>query len=199
MIANVTPLPTELAGVQVVVNGVPAPLYSIAFANGEDQISFQVPFETPTGPGAAELQVFDQGDQTADFTADSFTADPGIFVYNGSFAVAVSATTGLLIGPDNPALAGEILVLYTTGLGPLSVDVPDGVPAPSDPLAYTVDPVDVFVDGESSEVFFSGLAPGFVGLYQVNFRVPRDAAPGNRQLQIRMPAADSVLATLPVE
>ncbi|HEV2690422.1 MAG TPA: hypothetical protein VGV35_17820 [Bryobacteraceae bacterium] len=197
IVANSDPLPTTLGGVSVLVNGLPAPLFSVAFADGQDQISFQVPYAAPVGQSAADVQVFDQGFQTADIIADSFTEDPGIFVYNGSFAVAVSSIDGSLIGPDNPAIPREVVVLYTTGLGPLSLNLQDGFGAPSNPLAYTVDPIDVVVDGEHCTVYFSGLAPGFVGLYQVNFRLPADLPPGNLDLQIRTPFADSRMATLP--
>ena len=197
IVANTNPLPTELGGVSVMVNGILAPLFSIAFVDGQDQISFQVPYEAPVGQGAAEIQVFDGGVQTADFFGDSFTEDPGIFVYNGSFAVAVNSIDGTLVGPDNPATPGEIVVLYTTGLGPLSLALRDGFGAPSSPLAYTVDPVNVIVDNETCTVLFSGLAPGFVGLYQVNFRLPTDLPAGNLDLQITTPFADSRMATLP--
>jgi minor extracellular serine protease Vpr len=187
-----------LAGVSVVVNGMPAALFSVAFANGEDQISFQVPWETPIGPGAVEVDVFDHGFQTASISADSFTEDPGIFVYNGSYAVA-TATNGSLIGPDNPAILGDALVLYTTGLGPVTLDLPDGVRAPFDRLAYTIDTLDVFVFNERCEVLFFGLAPGFVGLYQINFRLRSDLPRGNLDIQIQSPYADSRVATLPVD
>src|SRR6202022_1754754 len=137
--------------------------------------------------------VFDQGFQTAAILADSFTEDPGIFVYNGSYAVA-TATDGSLIGPNNPAIPGEVLVLYTTGLGPVTLNLPDGVRAPFNRLAYTIEPVDVFVFNERCEVLFSGLAPGFVGLYQVNFRLPTDVPRGNLDIQIETPYANSRVA-----
>lgn len=199
VIAPRLPLPTVLADVSVLVNGIPAPIYSIAFANGEDQISFQVPYEAPTGPGAAQVDVFDGPDETASIIADSFTKDPGIFVYNGNYALAVHASDGALVGPNDPAAAGEVLVLYVTGLGPLSIALADGFGAPSAPLAYTIDPFQVVLDGEDSEVLFSGLAPGFVGVYQINFRVPFDAAFGNLNLQIQSPYASSLGTVLPVQ
>jgi minor extracellular serine protease Vpr len=198
VLAQTNPLPTRLAGVQVFVSGIPAPLYAIAYANGEDQISIQVPYDAPTGPGAAEIQVLDEGFTVADFFADSFTEDPGIFVYNGNYAIA-EASDYSLIGPDNPAFAGEPLVLYVTGLGPLNLRLVDGYGSPtSPPLAETVDPFQVILDNETCSVFFSGLAPGFVGLYQVNFYVPRDAAAGNVQIYIQSPYATSAVAILPV-
>lgn len=198
IVAATNPLPPELGGVSILVNGITAPMYSVAFANGSDVISFQVPYEAPVGPGAAEVEVFDHGERTADIFVDSFTEDPGIFVYNGNYSVAVATADGSLIGPDNPAVVGEVLALYTTGLGPLSFGVPDGFAGPSNPPASTVDPVDVFLNNEACEVLFSGLAPDFVGVYQINFRVPRDAPPGNLSLQIQTPFANSAVAILPV-
>ena len=198
VLADSNPLPTRLAGVEVVISGFPAPIYGIAYADGQDQISIQVPYEAPTGPGASEIQVFDEGTLVADFLTDSFTEDPGIFTYNGNFAIA-EASDYSLIGPDNPAIPGEPLVLYVTGLGPLTQDLVDGYGSPtSPPFARTVDPFQVIVDGENCNVFFSGLAPGFVGLYQINFNVPSDAAAGNLQIFIQSPYANSANATLPV-
>jgi minor extracellular serine protease Vpr len=198
VLAGTNPLPTNLAGVEVVVSGISAPIYGIAYSGGEDQISIQVPYEAPTGPGAAEIQVFDDGVLVADFFADSFTEDPGIFTYNGNFAIA-EASDYSLIGPNNPAIPGEPLVLYVTGLGPLTLNLVDGYGSPTrPPFAQTIDPFQVILDGENCNVFFSGLAPGFVGLYQINFYVPSDAAAGNLQISIQSPYANSAIALLPV-
>ncbi len=200
VVASGDRLPTVLAGVSVIVNGLYAGLFSVAYANGQDQISFQVPWETPTGPGSARIEVLFNGNSVARIQTDSFVEDPGIFIYptdSGNYAVALRPDF-TLIGPRNPAGRGEILVLYTTGLGPVSLNLPDGVRAPSDPLAYTQDPFQVILDGERCDVLFSGLAPGFVGLYQLNFRVPFDARAGNLDLQIQSPFANSGVATLPV-
>ena len=197
--ADANPLPNELAGVEVFVGGIPAPIYGIAFAGGQDQISIQVPYDAPTGPGSAEIQVTDFGTVVADFFTDSFTEDPGIFVYDGNYAIA-QASDYSLIGPDNPAIPGEALVLYTTGLGPLNQDLVDGYGSPtSAPFAETLDPFQVIVDNEVCKVFFSGLSPGFVGLYQVNFYVPDDAAAGNLQISIESTYANSAIAVLPVQ
>jgi minor extracellular serine protease Vpr len=59
--------------------------------------------------------------------------------------------------------------------------------------------VDVRVAGESSRILFSGLTPGFAGLYQVNLIVPPDAPSGNLDLQIVTPYSDSAVVTLPVQ
>jgi len=199
--AYANPLPDELADVQVFVSGIPAPIYGIAYAGGQDQISIQVPYDAPTGHNAAEIQVVDNGTTVADFFTDSFTEDPGIFTYDDNIAIA-EASDFSLIGLDNPAIPGEALVLYVTGLGPLSSDPPlvDGYGSPtSAPFATTVDPFEVILDNEECDVFFSGLAPGFVGLYQINFYVPADAASGNLQIYIQSTYANSGIAMLPVQ
>ncbi|HEX5228527.1 MAG TPA: hypothetical protein VFW44_12485, partial [Bryobacteraceae bacterium] len=94
--ANSDPLPLHLAGVEVDVSGIPAPIYGIAYAGGQDQISIQVPYDAPTGPSAAEIQVFDQGDLVADFFTDSFTEDPGIFTYDSGLAIAQASDYSLI-------------------------------------------------------------------------------------------------------
>lgn len=197
VVGGSNPLPTVLAGVSVTVNGFPAGVFSVAYANGEDQISFQVPWETPTGPAAADIQVFDYGVLEATITVDSFSEDPGIFTYDGTYAVA-QAADGSLIGPDNPAIAGEVIVLYTTGLGPVTVTPPDAYAAPFSPLAYTEDPFTVLVNNEPAQVFFSGLTPGFVGLYQINLTLPADLPPGDLNIQITSAYASSEVDVLSV-
>jgi minor extracellular serine protease Vpr len=199
VVGNTNPLPTHLAGVSVYVGGYPAPIFSIAYSDGQDQISVQVPYEAPIGPDAAEIQVFDQGAVVADFFTDSFTEDPGIFTYGNNIAIATKADYSL-VSESNPASPGEPMVLYVTGLGPLDQDLTDGYGAPTiPPFATTLDPFQVIVDGEACDVFFSGLAPGFVGLYQINFYVPADAAEGDLQISIQSQYANSATAILPVD
>src|SRR5581483_2972311 len=198
VLAGSDPFPTRLAGVQVFINGFAAPIYGIAYANGEDQISVQVPYETTVGPNAAEIQEYNKGSLVADFFSDSFTEDPGLFTYDNGLAIAQPSDYSL-IGPDNPAIPGEPLVLYVTGLGPLNQNLPDGYGAPTNPLARTIDPFQVVLDHEDCAVFFSGLTPGLVGVYQINFYVPQDAASGNLPIFIQDAYANSAVATLPVE
>lgn len=164
VVANTNPLPYELANVSVDINGVPAPIFSVAYNGTEDQISVQVPYSTVTGPGSATVNVFDYGNLVGSVQADSFDEDPGIFTYQGDYVVALRFPDYSLVGPNNPASPGDYLIVYTTGLGPLSLDLRDGYGAPSNPPAYTQDPFTVTAAGESCNVSFSGLAPGFVGL-----------------------------------
>ncbi len=196
--AGSNPLPTQLADVSVLVNGVPAPIYGIYGGAPEDQISFQVPYETQVGQGTAQVEVLNNGTTLFTIQTDSYTEDPGIFVYGGGYAVAELPDYSV-IGPNNPAYPGDTITLYTTGLGPLTLNLTDGYGSPtSPPFAETVDPFQVELEGESCTVTYSGLAPGFVGLYQVNFIVPSDAPAGNLNLQIFSQYANSGIAILPV-
>jgi len=196
--ASATPLPTEIAGVSVAINGIDAPLLVVSNIDGQDQINLQVPWETPTGPRAASIDIYDGEDLVATFETDSYTEDPGIFTYRG-YALAIRYANSRLVGRDNPVSPGDVIILYTTGLGPVSVDVPNGVPGPADPLAYTEDPFDATVFGKRCDVLFSGLAPGFTGLYQLNLVLPDDLPPGDLDIQISTPYAVSGIAKLPVE
>lgn len=195
--ASSTPLPREMGGVSVFVNGVQAPLLVVYSHNGQDQINLQVPWQTPTGLSAATIEIVDGGDTVATFQADSYTEDPGIFTYQG-YGLAIRNANGRLVGPDNPVSPGDVIILYTTGLGPVTVDVPNGEPGPSDPLAYTEDPFAAVVNGEPCQVLFSGLAPSFTGLYQLNLVLPNDLPSGDVDLQISTPYASSGVVKLPV-
>jgi minor extracellular serine protease Vpr len=199
IVASTDPLPTVLSNVSVSINGVFAPIYTIAYANGEDQISVQVPYETPTGPGAAQVDVIEYGDVVASVVTDSFDEDPGIFVYQANYAVALRYPDYSLIGPNNPAFPGDVLILYATGLGPLTQPLADGYGAPANPPADTQDPFQVLVAGETCQIMFSGLAPGFVGLYQINLQLPFDLPAGDLDTQITSPFANSQVATLPIQ
>ena len=71
--------------------------------------------------------------------------------------------------------AAGAVVLYLTGLGATDPPWQEGVAAPASPLARTLVQPRVLVGGQSVPVFFSGLAPGLVGVYQVNATIPADA------------------------
>jgi len=84
------------------------------------------------------------------------------------------------VDTSNPATPGSTVVLiYCTGLGAVSNQPASGVPSPSNPPAATTTTPTVMIGGAPAQVFFSGLAPGFVGEYQVNALVPAATAPGN--------------------
>ena len=56
----------------------------------------------------------------------------------------------------------------------------------------------VTIGGVNAMVSFSGLAPGFVGLYQVNAVVPTGLASGNQAVVITVGDSKSNSALLPI-
>jgi uncharacterized protein (TIGR03437 family) len=83
----------------------------------------------------------------------------------------------VLADAANPARAGDVLVVYATGLGEVNPPVATGAAAPGLPLSRAVTLVEAKIGGRDAGVQFAGLAPGFVGLYQVNVQVPLGVEP----------------------
>jgi uncharacterized protein (TIGR03437 family) len=79
----------------------------------------------------------------------------------------------------HPVSRGEFLEIYATGLGEVDHAPPDGFPASENPLSRTVATPSVSIGDIAAPVTFSGLAPNFVGLYQVNVLVPDGTPVGN--------------------
>ena len=89
-----------------------------------------------------------------------------------------------LVTSSKPAAAGEILSVFATGLGPTVPGVDPGQPFPTSALATVNSPVIVTVNGKLADVLGAVGYPGAVDGYQVNFRVPPDAAKGMAQIQL---------------
>ncbi len=183
------PLPESLAGVSLLVNGRPAPLLAVT----PWQVNAQLPMETPEGPAAFQFR-FADGSLAAAGAAEVKTFAPAIFTYlsgNMSQAAVFHANTGIPADQANPAVAGEILEIYGTGLGPTEPFVAAGNPAPASPLARTLVTPEVLIGNSPATVVFSGLTPGFAGLYQVNAVVPSGLRPGQYVVRWRVATATS--------
>jgi uncharacterized protein (TIGR03437 family) len=109
---------------------------------------------------------------------------------------AVAHIDGTLVSSANPAAAGELLTLYATGLGPTTPFVEIGQAFPQG-SAYRVNaPVDIRINGQSSEVLYAGGFAGSVDGYQVNFRVPPGVSTGTASLQLTAAWIPGVAATI---
>jgi adhesin/invasin len=104
----------------------------------------------------------------------------------------------VIVGPDAAATAGDVLVIYCTGLGAVDQRVDAGTAAPSEPLARTVNPVTATLAGRQLQVLFAGLAPGFTGLYQVNAMMPEGIAQGDAPLVLTVSEQSSAPVTVAV-
>jgi uncharacterized protein (TIGR03437 family) len=88
----------------------------------------------------------------------------------------VTDARGSLISATNPARAGQVIIVYATGLGATQPAVGAGEASPSSSPAVASRTVSAYVGGQTASVEFAGLTPGPVGLYQVNLRIPATAA-----------------------
>ena len=166
------PLPRELGGTQVRVNGAPVPLLLVA----PGQINFQMPFET-SGPEARIVVESAAGPSDAVSVAVAPT-QPGVFTDAASGLTAIIYASDGLSPWHRPARAGEALQVFVTGLGAVSPRTETGEAAASLTLSRTLAAPEIVVGGRRLSALFSGLAPFFAGLYQVNVQLPDDVAPG---------------------
>lgn len=183
------PLPDELASAQVTLNGVKLPLFFASHA----QVNAQLPFDSQ---GAATLRITTPAGSTETPVTVSKAA-PGIFNLDGT-AAAIVKTDGSLISDLNPIRPGEYLTVYCTGLGRVSGPIAAGAAAPRAPLLTVVDPVQVLFEDFPVVPTFAGLAPDFVGLYQINVQVPTHVASGKVALRVVAAGAQSNIVTLAV-
>jgi uncharacterized protein (TIGR03437 family) len=95
--------------------------------------------------------------------------------------------TGQLVTSAYPAAAGEIISIYCTGLGAVN-------PAPPE----TELPAKVYIANASAKVTYSGLAPGFVGVYQINAQIPASPPSGVQNLQVSAGGVSSNTVTVAI-
>ena len=168
-------LPRMLGGVQVVVNGIAAPLLYV----GPGQIVCQIPYETALGT-ASVVVVSGNSTSTASLTVQQ--AVPSLLMYDDNHAVVVNPDNSVN-APGNGAKPGSVVVAYLVGSGPLNNRIATGAAAPLSPLSEETLPTRVSVGSSTAIVQFVGMVPGFVGLVQVNFMVP-DVPPGDYPIQV---------------
>jgi uncharacterized protein (TIGR03437 family) len=186
-------------GTTVRIGGLPAPLLNLS-AGPPEQINLQVPFGlTPNQTTVVEVE--NNGSRTSVAGVAVHPSQPGIFeiplVAGGTIGAALNGINGALITPDTPIAHGQPVAMFFTGGGPISPPVQTGTLGPIPPSTMTL-PVIVGVDNKGAELLFKGYAPGFLGLYQVNFIVPADARCGLRPLNIQVGGDVSPLSTLAI-
>lgn len=167
--AGSLPLATTLGNVRVFVNDLAAPLFFVSPL----QINFQVPLAAPVGIGPLNLRVAVNGADVATGKLNLLQTSPGIFTLDAASALrpgAVVNSNGTVNGPSNPARRGDFVLIFGTGQGPVDIALTDGTPPAG--LATATAPTRVLFGAVDGNVLFSGLAPGFVGLWQMNVVVP---------------------------
>lgn len=164
------PLPTAIGESCLTVNGSAIPMFFASPA----QINAQLPVHIT---GRVAMTLYTPGGVSDDYLLNLQPAAPAIF-HSGTagplsaIPVVVKAANQQLVTPSNPIHFGDEITIYATGLGATSPEVEAGDPAPSSPLAVAVLGPDVQLGGVPLAVSYAGLAPGQVGVYQINARAP---------------------------
>ncbi|MEK7404325.1 MAG: hypothetical protein AAB225_04385, partial [Acidobacteriota bacterium] len=191
--ADSAPLPTILGESCITLNNRPLPL----FLTSSQQVNAQIPPELAAGRYSLVVRSLARKIPSAPYALTVSRYAPAVFVDPVSGQAAIFHSDGRPVTKDDPARRDQPLVIYASGLGATKgVRVVAGQPAPSSPLAVT-DPVKVFFGDPSWSqaemiVEWSGLTPGFIGLNQINVRVPGDRMRGDQlPVTVRIGGVDS--------
>jgi uncharacterized protein (TIGR03437 family) len=168
-----------------------------AFAGGQfDFIRLQAKVPGPLGDGIP-------------FSGTSISAANGVAsvtLSTTATALCCANVAGAQVNSANPAVAGETIVVYASGMGLVgpaaAVDaIAEGAGIPySGPAFNTVaSSVSSLAEGVTANVLFAGLVPGHVGLYQVVLEL-NSSMPSNpyTQLTIAQDIFVSNIVTLPI-
>lgn len=175
--ANVSaPFPNILSGVQVLVDGAPAPMVAVS----DFQINFVVPPNLTAGTHS--FSVVTPLGVSAPVEARVDSVAPGIFFDTATGIGAIRNALTAATTVDQPAGSGDYLEIYCTGLGPVDSGAA---------LQRTLGTPAVTISGIPASVTYSGLAPGVPALYQVDIQVPPGVPPGDQDLQLAITGVSS--------
>jgi len=187
LLATVFPLTGTLGDATVSVNGTPAPVYYVS----ENQINFQLPYETPAGSATVRVDRTGQMGNTVSVQVAATAPRLLVFSYpglqgyaeayiNSSTVFAVPVTAGISSGP---AHAGDTVVFFAFGLGQTTPAATDGAAPTASPvpgmLHMIIGQSSLPTSGVTVAPSYAGLTPGSVGVYQINVPLPADVPRGN--------------------
>jgi uncharacterized protein (TIGR03437 family) len=174
--------PTTVNGVQVLVNGAPAPIYSVS--PGQINAVIPISLNANTTP-VATLQVINRG--VASNTVYNYVSQtqPGVFTSAGNLP-AVQHADYSLVSSSSPAQIGETLLVYLTGLGQV------------DSGGKATNSITASIGGVPATIQFAGTNSAVGGSYQMNVTVPSGISPGNAYLSIAGPDAFNSSTLLPI-
>jgi len=118
-----------------------------------------------------------------------------------NFGVGIATCTrqnSTAVAANNAPNPLETLACYGIGFGPTTPVVPTGTVSPSSPPATTNATTTAHIGLQSAPATFSGLAPGEIGVYQFNFRIPGAASAGNQNMTVDVGGTGSYLVNMPI-
>ena len=187
----VGPYALRLNNVAIEVGGKQAPIVSLANLNGKEQATFQTPCDLSPGPSTFKLIV---NDGSSSIATRIFSVQPGIFETTDSAGKKIGVmikADGTYMNLENPALLGEILIGFFTGLGQAQTPTTTNTPGFYNNATQVAAQIIIGVNNEGVPVGPATMAPGLVGIYIVQFQLPDKATTGtNRPYGIGAIGAD---------
>ncbi len=199
------PLPKSMGGSCVTIDEAPVPIQMSA----PGQMQIQLPPDLRTGSHSLVVRSIERNVASAARTFTVAKYAPAVYV-NTETGAAVYREDGSPVTNSKRAKRDERLVLYASGLGVTSgATIQAGAATPESPDAVT-DAVKVYfgdVRYSQAEVIvdWSGLVPGFVGVYQLNLRIPGNHLKGEdlpvtlRMGTVSSPTTGAIVPTVDVE
>jgi uncharacterized protein (TIGR03437 family) len=167
------PLVTAFNGTDLRIAGLDAPLFYVS----PGQLTVQIPAELPANRQYSAIGIVN-GALTLPDTIDLAAVSPGIAVLSDGSLIAQHGDFSLVTA-QSPAHVGETIVMYLVGMGATNPAVASGQPAPgAEPFARPLAAPSVMIDNQPVQVAYAGMTPSGVGLYQINFTVPKSARTG---------------------
>lgn len=182
-------LPSTLNGTSVTIGGKNAAILYV----GPGQINAQVPVDVPAGQQAVVVK--NTVGPSSSFNVTVAAAAPAIF-FAPTAAVLKNADFSL-VGAANPARAGDVILVYCTGLGATSATQPTGTLVPPTVISNTAIPVTATMGGKPATVAYAIASPGFAGLYQVALTVPTGLS-GSSAIVLTQGGVNSNSVAIPV-
>jgi len=188
----------QLSGVTVTIDGTAVPVYRVLNLNGQEQLSVQAPFSL-AGKIAQTVSVVvtNAAGTSVSVNVPVLGAQPGIFLLDSNNNGTVHAN-GSIVTSANAAARDETVIIYLTGMGAVDNPPASGQAASLTALARTLVTPQVSMAGVNAPVSFSGLTPGFIGLYQINAVVPAAVGTGTVDVTVAAGGVTSNVAKMSV-
>jgi uncharacterized protein (TIGR03437 family) len=188
---SAAPLPLSLGTTSVSINGTTVPLLYVS----PGQVNAQVPYETKVG--TAKLVVTSNGVPSPAVNFEVAATGPGVFTQDNKHLLALNLADGTLNASQTPARPGQYVTAYLTGQGLVDPPAATGDVAPASPFSMPVAVVQIKVGGRLADIQFAGMAPGFVGLMQMNVLIP-DVPPGEQSFDVSIGEVAAATTTISI-
>jgi uncharacterized protein (TIGR03437 family) len=175
--STATPAPTTLGNSCVTVNGTIIPLFMVS----PTQINGQLPLGVSS---SGQLIVYTTNGVSNPFTLNVQPNAPSVITIPSAPGSSIMipavyrAADNLPVTLTNPVHKGDRLIIYASGLGATTPAVSAGQPSPANPPAIVILTPTVTLDGVNLAVTFAGLAPGQIGVYEIDVSVPQGVTQG---------------------